>query len=403
MFKTLKDFEVTGKTVLVRVDFNVPLKDGAITDDNRVSAAIPTILDLIGRQAKVVLMSHLGRPKGQRNDKESLAPVAERLRELVEAKVTMAPDCVGAEVEELVKGMRPGEIVVLENLRFHPEEEKNDVGFAQKLANLADLYVNDAFGAAHRAHASTQAVAKLLPAAAGLLMEKELVELGRLIKDPKRPFVAILGGAKVSDKIGVLTNLAKLADIILIGGGMAFTFLKIKGNDIGKSLCEKDLAACEQLWVDASSQRATIYLPTDVAVASEIKEVEARTEVDVNAIPADMMGLDIGAKTIAQFEAVLQTAGTVFWNGPMGVFETPPYNQGTLKVAQAIARSSAISCVGGGDSAAAVRQMNLDEHITHVSTGGGASLEFLEGQELPGVAVLEEQGDKASLSAEATA
>lgn len=390
MFKTLKDLDVDGKTVLVRVDFNVPLKDGVITDDNRINAAIPTIRDLTSRKAKVILMSHLGRPKGQRNDKESLAPVAERLAALLGSRVQFAPECVGPEAQDVAKGLQPGEVMLLENLRFHAEEEKNDEGFARQLASLADLYVNDAFGAAHRAHASTHAVARLLPAAAGLLMEKELVELGRLIKDPKRPFVAILGGAKVSDKIGVLKNLSKLADIILIGGGMAFTFLKIKGNDIGKSLCEKDLVACEQLWVDANSQRATIYLPADVAVATEIKEVEERTEVDVNAIPAEMMGLDIGAKTIAQFEALLQTAGTVFWNGPMGVFEVPPYNQGTLKVAQAIARSSAISCVGGGDSAAAVRQMNLDDHITHVSTGGGASLEFLEGQELPGVAVLEE-------------
>lgn len=393
MFKTLKDLDVDGKTVLVRVDFNVPLdKGGHITDDNRINAALPTIKDLTERNAKVILMSHLGRPKGQRNDKESLAPVAQRLGQLMNAKVSMAPDCVGPEVEAMAKTLQPGEVLLLENLRFHAEEEKNDEGFAKKLAALADLYVNDAFGAAHRAHASTQAVAKLLPAAAGLLMEKELVELGRLVKEPKRPFVAILGGAKVTDKIGVLKNLAKIADVILIGGGMAFTFLKIKGNDIGKSLCEKDLDACEALWAEANSERATIYLPSDVAVAAEIKEVEERTEVKVSEIPADMMGLDIGPETIKQFEAILQTAGTVFWNGPMGVFEVPPYNQGTLKVAQAIARSSAISCVGGGDSAAAIRQMNLDSHITHVSTGGGASLEFLEGQELPGVAVLEEAG-----------
>jgi phosphoglycerate kinase len=389
MFKTLKDLEVDGKTALVRVDFNCPLKNGAVTDDNRIVAALPTIRDLLSRNAKLVLMSHLGRPKGQRNDKESLAPVAQRLSQLLEARVKMAPDCIGGEVQEMVQALSPGEILVLENLRFHAEEEKNDEGFARQLAALADVYVNDAFGAAHRAHASTHAVAKLLPAAAGLLMEKELVELGRLLKDPARPFVAILGGAKVSDKIGVLKNLAKLADVILIGGGMAFTFLKIKGHDIGKSLCEKDLEACRQLWVEANSHRAAIYLPADVAVASEIAEAASRTEVDVDAIPADMMGLDIGTKTIAQFEALLQTAGTVFWNGPMGVFEVPPYDQGTLKVAQAIARSEAVSCVGGGDSAAAVRQMNLDEHITHVSTGGGASLEFLEGQELPGVAVLQ--------------
>lgn len=390
MFKTLKDLQVDGKTVLVRVDFNVPLKDGVITDDNRIVAALPTIRDLVNRNAKVVLMSHLGRPKGQPNEKESLKPVAERLKGLLDGKVSMAPDCVGAEVEEMAKALQPGEVLLLENLRFHAEEEKNDEAFAKKLASLADIYVNDAFGAAHRAHASTAAVAKLLPAAAGLLMEKELVELGRLIKEPKRPFVAILGGAKVSDKIGVLKNLAKIADIILIGGGMAFTFLKIKGNEIGKSLCEKDLEACQTLWRQANGERATIYLPSDVAVASEIKEVADRTEVEVSAIPQDMMGLDIGSQTIAQYEALLQTAGTVFWNGPMGVFEVPPYNQGTLKVAQAVARSSAISCVGGGDSAAAVRQMNLDDHITHVSTGGGASLEFLEGQELPGVAALEQ-------------
>lgn len=389
MFKTLKDLDVTGKTVLVRVDFNVPLKDGVITDDNRINAAIPTINELLGRQAKVILMSHLGRPKGQPNEKESLKPVAEKLRSLVRGNVTMAPDCVGPEVEKLAQALQPGDVLVLENLRFHAEEEKNDEGFAKQLASLADLYVNDAFGAAHRAHASTQAVAKLLPAAAGLLMEKELNELGRLIKEPKRPFVAILGGAKVTDKIGVLKNLANIADVILIGGGMAFTFLKIQGNDIGKSLCEKDLEACEKLWNEANSQRAKIYLPSDVAVASEIKEVEERDEVAVNAIPADKMGLDIGANTIAEFSELLKTAGTVFWNGPMGVFEVPPYNQGTLKVAEAVAHSDAISCVGGGDSAAAVRQMKLDSHITHVSTGGGASLEFLEGQELPGVAVLE--------------
>lgn len=390
MFKTLKDLDVNGKTVLVRVDFNVPLKDGVISDDNRVVAAVPTIRDLVGRQAKVILMSHLGRPKGQRNEKESLRPVAERLSNLLSQQVRFSPEVVGPEAQAMARSLQPGEVLLLENLRFHAEEEKNDEGFAKQLAELADLYVNDAFGAAHRAHASTHAVARLLPAAAGLLMEKELVELGRLMKDPKRPFVAILGGAKVSDKIGVLKNLAKLADVILIGGGMAFTFLKIKGHDIGKSLCEKDLEACEKLWVEANSQRAAIYLPADVAVGMEIAEVASRTEVDVEEIPADMMGLDIGPKTIAQFEALLQTAGTVFWNGPMGVFEVPPYDQGTLKVAQAIARSSAISCVGGGDSAAAVRQMHLDDHITHVSTGGGASLEFLEGQELPGVAALEE-------------
>ncbi len=389
MFKTLEDLELEGKTVLVRVDFNCPLKDGVVTDDNRIAAALPTLQFLIDKKARLVLMSHLGRPNGQARSEFSLAPVATRLSQLIRAKVTMAPDCIGPEVEEMVGKVHPGEVLVLENLRFHPGEEKNDPDFARDLAKLGDLYVNDAFGAAHRAHASTVGVAKLLPAAAGKLMEKELIELGRLIKNPKRPFVAILGGAKVTDKIGVLKNLAKIADIILIGGGMAFTFLKIKGHEIGKSLCEDDLEGCRVLWDEANSQNAAIYLPDDVAVSTEIKEVAERTEVNVDAIPENMMGLDIGEKTIAKFEALLQTAGTVFWNGPMGVFETPPYNQGTLKVAQAIARSNAISCVGGGDSAAAIRQMHLDSHITHVSTGGGASLEFLEGQELPGVAILE--------------
>lgn len=388
MFKSLKEMDVAQKTVLVRVDFNCPLKDGVVTDDNRVQAALPTIKYLLEQNAKLVLMSHLGRPKGEFDKALSLAPVAKLLGKILGREVQMAPDCVGPEVEKLVRDLKPGRILVLENLRFHPGEKKDDEAFASQLAALADVYINDAFGAAHRAHASTHAVAKKLPAAAGLLMEKELVELGKLLHNPKRPFVAVLGGAKVTDKIGVLENLAKLADIILIGGGMAFTFLKLQGHDIGKSLCEKDLDACQKLWDKANDERATIYLPTDVAVASEIKTVAERREVSVSEIPSDMMGLDIGTDTIGQFSGLLQTAGTVFWNGPMGVFETPPYDQGTLKVAQAIARSNAISCVGGGDSAAAVRQMNLDEHITHVSTGGGASLELLEGKELPGVAVL---------------
>jgi phosphoglycerate kinase len=388
MFKSMKEMDVAHKTVLVRVDFNCPLKDGTVTDDNRIQAALPTIKYLLEQKAKLVLMSHLGRPKGEKNPELSLAPVAKKLSSILGRDVRMAPDCIGPEVKAMVDALPDGGILVLENLRFHPEEKKNDAGFAAKLADLADLYVNDAFGAAHRAHASTHAVASILPAGAGLLMERELVELGKLLDQPKRPFVAILGGAKVSDKIGVLDNLAKIADAILIGGGMAFTFLKLQGHDIGKSLCEKDLDACQKLWDDASKQKAKLYLPQDVAVAAEIKAGTAREEVDVSQIPADKMGLDIGSKTIQEFADILKSAGTVFWNGPMGVFETPPFDQGTLKVAQAIAGSDAASCVGGGDSAAAVRQMNLDDQITHVSTGGGASLELLEGKELPGVAVL---------------
>lgn len=388
MFRTLKEMDVAGKTVLVRVDFNCPLKNGVVTDDNRIQAALPTINYLVEQKARLVLMSHLGRPKNEPDPALSLAPVAKKLGEILGRDVHMAADCVGDAVKQQVKNLKGGEILVLENLRFHGEEKKNDDGFAQQLADLAEVYINDAFGAAHRAHASTHAVASKLPAAAGLLMERELVELGRLMNNPKRPFVAVLGGAKVTDKIGVLDNLAKLADTILIGGGMAFTFLKLQGHDIGKSLCEKDLETCQKLWDDANAARAEIVLPTDVAVATEIAPGTERKEVPVSGIPADHMGLDIGGESIARFSEILSTAGTVFWNGPMGVFEVPPYDQGTLKVAQAIAGSEAVSCVGGGDSAAAIRQMNLDDQITHVSTGGGASLELLEGKELPGVAVL---------------
>lgn len=388
MFKSVKEMDVAGKTVLVRVDFNCPLEDGVVSDDNRIQAALPTIKYLLEQNVKLILMSHLGRPKGERKPEFSLAPVAKKLGEILGKDVQMASDCIGAEVVAQADQLQNGQILVLENLRFHPEEKKNDPGFAAKLANLADLYVNDAFGAAHRAHASTHAVATKLPAAAGLLMERELVELGKLLDSPKRPFVAILGGAKVSDKIGVLDNLAKMADAVLIGGGMAFTFLKLQGHEIGKSLCEKDLDASKKIWDAANSMRAKIYLPQDVAIAPEFKGGVERIEVAVSDIPADQMGLDIGSKTIEQFAEILADAGTVVWNGPMGAFEIPPFEQGTLKVAQAIAKSNAISCVGGGDSAAAVRQMDLDEHITHVSTGGGASLELLEGKELPGVAVL---------------
>ena len=388
MFKSVKEMDVAGKTVLVRVDFNCPLSDGAVSDDNRIQAALPTIKYLMEQGTKLILMSHLGRPKGEVNEKFSLAPVAKKLEETLGKKVQMAPDCIGPDVLAQADKLQVGDILVLENLRFHPEEKKNDPGFAAKLANLADVYVNDAFGAAHRAHASTHAIASKLPAAAGLLMERELVELGKLIDEPKRPFVAILGGAKVSDKIGVLTNLAKTADSVLIGGGMAFTFLKIMGHEIGTSLCEKDLDACKKLWEEANSHKAKLYISQDVAIAESFGPSDTRNEVMVNEIPADQMGLDIGSKTIEEFSKIISEAGTVFWNGPMGVFEHKPYDIGTRSLAEAIAASSAVSCVGGGDSAAAIRQMKLDQHITHMSTGGGASLELLEGKELPGVAVL---------------
>ena len=388
MFNSMRNMDVAGKTVLVRVDFNCPLKDGTVADDNRIQAALPTINYLLEKDAKLVLMSHLGRPKGEPDPKLSLAPVAKKLGEILAREVKMAPDCVGAEVKSMVASMKSGDIVVLENLRFHAEEKKDNEEFAKELADLADVYVNDAFGAAHRAHASTHAVAKLLPAGAGLLMERELQELGRLLDEPKRPFVAILGGAKVTDKIGVLKNLSKIADHILIGGGMAFTFAKLQGHEIGKSLCEKDLDLCKEIWDEANSNRAKVHMPVDVAIAPEFKAMDSRNEVDMDSIPADQMGLDIGSKTIEEFSKIVSGAGTVCWNGPMGAFEMKPFDEGTLKVAQAIAASDAMSVVGGGDSAAAIRQMGLDSEITHVSTGGGASLELLEGKELPGVAVL---------------
>ena len=388
MFKSIKDLDLNQKRVLVRVDFNCPLENGEVSDDNRIQAALPTIRHLLEKGAALILMSHLGRPKGERKPEFSLAPVAKKLSAILGQDVQMAGDCVGPEVTQQAKELQAGEILLLENLRFRPQEKKNDDAFAAQLAELADVYVNDAFGAAHRAHASTHAVASKLPAAAGLLMERELVELGKLLDEPKRPFVAILGGAKVTDKIGVLDNLAKIADTVLIGGGMAFTFLKLQGHEIGKSLCEQDLDACQKIWDEANAGRANLVLPSDVAVWPEFGEAEQRVEVSVSEIPADQMGLDIGGKTIEEFAKILAEAGTVFWNGPMGAFEKKPFDQGTLKVAQAIANSEAISCVGGGDSAAAIRQMGLDEHITHVSTGGGASLELLEGKELPGVAAL---------------
>ncbi len=394
---TLDSLQVEGRAVLVRVDFNCPLQDGKVSDDNRILAALPTLNRLLDAGARLVLMSHLGRPSGSGyEEKFSLAPVAERLSELIERPVAMASDCVGEAVEQQVRDLPNGGILLLENLRFHKEEKKNDPEFAARLASLADVYVNDAFGAAHRAHASTEAVASLLPSAAGLLMERELGELGRLLEEPKRPFVAILGGAKVTDKIGVLKNLAALADTILIGGGMAFTFLKLTGHEIGKSLCEEDLELSGRVWKEANAQRAKVLLPTDVAIAPEFAPTEERHEVPVTGIPSDQMGLDIGAGTIEAFSDVIATAGTVFWNGPMGVFEMKPFDEGTLRVAQALAASGAQTCVGGGDSAAAVRRMGLDHKVTHMSTGGGASLEFLEGRALPGVEALRHRTSKDS-------
>lgn len=384
---TVRDLETGGKRVLVRVDYNVPLEESRVTDDTRIVASLPTLRHLLEQNAAVVLMSHLGRPKGKVNPKYSLKPAAERLAELLGRPVKMAPDCVGPEALAMKQALAPGEVLLLENLRFHPEEEANDRDFARQLSEGCEQYVNDAFGAAHRAHASTAAVAEFLPAVAGLLMERELSELGNLLTQPERPFVAILGGAKVADKIAVLESLVEKADTILIGGGMSFTFLKARGKEIGRSLLD-DVHQAEKVEQAARARGTEILLPVDVVVAPEIKEGVPTRTVSVDEIPADQMGLDIGPETARLFADKIKSARTIFWNGPQGVFETPPFDIGTRAVATAVAESAGRSCVGGGDSVAAITQMNLAEKVTHVSTGGGASLEFLEGRDLPGVTAL---------------
>ncbi|KXG76652.1 Phosphoglycerate kinase [Fervidicola ferrireducens] len=391
--KTVEDFDVNGKRVLVRVDFNVPMdEEGNITDDTRIRATLPTIQYLIKNGAKVILASHLGRPKGKKNPKYSLAPVARRLSELLGKDVVMAGDCIGEEVEKAAASMKPGDVMLLENVRFYAEEEANDRGFAEKLARLADIYINDAFGTAHRAHASTAGVAEFLPAGAGFLMKKEIEIMGKALEAPERPFVAILGGAKVSDKIGVIKNLLNKVDYLLIGGGMAFTFLKGLGYNIGRSLLEEDkVELAKDLLKEAEEKGVKVLLPDDVVVAPEVKEgVEYRT-VPVSQIPDDMIGVDIGEVTCDKFTKVIKEAKTVVWNGPMGVFEIKDFAKGTLAVAKAMAESGAVTIVGGGDSAAAVEQLGFADAMTHISTGGGASLEFLEGKELPGVAVLNDK------------
>ncbi|TMI71018.1 MAG: phosphoglycerate kinase [Bacillati bacterium ANGP1] len=387
--KTIRDVDVRGKRVFVRVDFNVPLDDGRITDDRRIREALPTIVELRRQGARVILASHLGRPDGKVVSGLRLDPVAGRLSELLGAPVRKLPDCVGPEVARAVAEMRDGDVVLLENLRFHPEEEANDEQFARALASVADVYVNDAFGTAHRAHASTVGITRFLPAVAGLLMEKELVYLSRILEDPRRPFVAILGGKKVSDKIGVIRNLLTRADMLLIGGAMSYTFLRAKGLNVGASLCEEDkLDLARSLMDDAAGRRIAFRLPDDVVVADRFAEDAAHRVVAVGAIPQGWMGMDIGPQTATAYADVIARAGTVMWNGPMGVFEFPAFADGTRAVAEAMAGSKAVTIVGGGDSAAAVQQMGLADRMTHISTGGGASLEFLEGKELPGVAAL---------------
>jgi phosphoglycerate kinase len=391
--KTVKDIDVNDKRVLVRVDFNVPQDEaGHITDDTRIKAALPTIQYLIDHGAKVILVSHLGRPKGGPTDKFRMNPVAVRLSELLGKPVTKVDDSVGPEVEAAAKSLAPGDVLLLENVRFYKEEEANDQEFAKKLAALADIYVNDAFGTAHRAHASTEGVARYLPAVAGFLMQKEIDYLGQAVSDPKKPFISILGGAKVADKIPVIENLIEKVDSLLIGGGMAYTFLKAKGFEIGKSLLDaKSLDLCNELIKKAADKGVDLVLPVDALVADSLSADAATQMVSVEAIPADMMGVDIGPKTIEKFRSLILGAGTVVWNGPMGVFEIEPFSAGTRAVAEAMAESNAITIVGGGDSAAAVEQMGFADKMSHVSTGGGASLEFLEGKMLPGVAALNDK------------
>ncbi|MBI5837217.1 MAG: phosphoglycerate kinase [Candidatus Eisenbacteria bacterium] len=390
----VRDLDVKGRRVLVRVDFNVPLDGARVTDDTRLVASLPTIRYLIEKGARVILMSHLGRPKGAPNPKYGMAPVAARLGELLRMPVKLAPDCVGDATRALALALADGQVLLLENLRFHAEEEANDAAFATRLAELGEVYVNDAFGSAHRAHASTEAVAKLLPqAASGFLMQKELDYLGRALAEPKRPFVAVLGGSKISGKIDVIENLMGKVDSLLVGGAMMFTFYKARGMETGRSLVEADrVEMAAKILAAAKSRGVDLVLPTDVLVGSSAEKSDGSEKaVAADQIPAEGVGLDIGPDSAQEYARRIQGARTVVWNGPMGVFEVPEFSHGTLAVAQAMAEATAkgaTTVVGGGDSAAAVNQLGLEARMSHVSTGGGASLEFLEGKALPGVAAL---------------
>ena len=387
--KSIEDFDVAGKRVLVRCDFNVPLKDGVITNDKRIVAALPTIKYLIDHNARVILCSHLGRPKEGWEPEFSLAPVAKRLSELLGKEVKMAKDVIGEDAKKLAASLNDGDVMLLENVRYHKEEKKNDPAFAKELASLAELYVNDAFGAAHRAHASTAGVADYLPAACGYLIQKEINFMGGALNNPKRPLVAILGGAKVSDKIGVIENLIEKVDTLIVGGGMAYTFFKAKGYTVGDSICEDDkVELAKEMLAKAEAKGVNFLLPVDNMISTHFAEDAEHKVVDSDNIPDGWMGMDIGPKTIEKFCGAIKGAGTVIWNGPMGVFEFAPFAEGTLAIARAIAESGAISIVGGGDSVAAVTKLGFADKMSHISTGGGASLEFLEGKELPGVACL---------------
>ncbi len=392
--KTVKDIDVNGKKVLVRCDFNVPIdsETGKITDNRRIRAALPTIQYLLDHNAKVILCSHLGRPKGEFNLKYSLKPVAEELSKLLNKDVKLAKDVIGESAKELTSNMKEGDIVLLENVRFHKEEEQNDPEYSKALASMAEIYVNDAFGTAHRAHSSTTGVADYLPAVSGFLIEKELEFLGGALENPKHPFVAILGGAKVSDKIGVIENLLDKVDTLIIGGGMAYTFYKAQGHHIGTSICEEDkLDLAKSILEKAQEKGVKLLLPVDNHVSSEYSNNGEEKMVDSTEIPDGFMGLDIGPKTIEKFEEAVKDAKTVVWNGPLGVCEFDKFATGTKAVATMLSKLDAITIIGGGDSAAAIEKLGLADKMTHISTGGGASLEFLEGKTLPGIACLQDK------------
>ena len=387
--KTIEDIDVTEKKVLVRVDFNVPIKDGKVGDDTRIQAALPTLRYLLAHQATLILCSHLGRPKGEVKQEFSLKPVADHLSMVLGQPVKFVEDCIGPVAEKAVKELSPGDVLLLENTRFHAGEKKNDPAMAKQMAGLADLYVNDAFGSAHRAHASTEGVTKYLPSVAGYLMEKEIIYLGQAIANPARPFIAILGGAKISDKIGVIRNLLDKADQVMIGGGMANTFFKAQGYPVGDSLVEDDSLGTARELIKLADYR--LRLPVDVVIGDKFEADAELVVMSMGPIPDGWRILDIGPETVKTFGKPVSEAGTIVWNGPMGVFEFPRFAEGTIGLAKAIARSNATSIIGGGDSVAAVKQAGLADRITHISTGGGASLEMLEGEVLPGMAALEDR------------
>lgn len=390
--KTMNDVELSGKRIFVRVDFNVPMEDGAITDDTRIRAALPTIKHLVEQNAKIILASHLGRPKGEVVEELRLDAVAFRLAELLRKPVLKLDESTGDDVKMVVANMKDGDIVLLENVRFHKGEEKNDDALAKEFSELADVYVNDAFGAAHRAHATTAGIAKYLPAVSGKLLEKELDVLGKALSAPERPFTAIIGGAKVKDKIGVIDNLLDIVDNLIIGGGLAYTFIKAQGNEIGNSLVEEDkIELAKQFMQKAQEKGVNFLMPVDAVIAKEFAADAENKVVEINGIPADWMGLDIGPKTAELYAETIKNSKLVIWNGPMGVFEMKAFANGTKAVANAMAETDGYTVIGGGDSAAAVEKFEVADKMDHISTGGGASLEFIEGKQLPGVEALQEK------------